>query len=206
MARRDVEREDEDFGLELRAPHEEITEQVKRAEQQLVDLQRKAEQLEAQKRELEDMAARQQEVRIGRREMQEKLRRAVVILSREEESARREAQMLEQTRGVFSEALATVETIDPDNPEPGDVAAALTEDLSRIDHARTVFNQHRARLAILQGEEGNRAFVAPAGGEEVEVVDAGGSPGFGELVLRGFAHNLPVLILGLVWLAVWLVK
>ncbi|MCC6354805.1 MAG: hypothetical protein IT577_13025 [Verrucomicrobiae bacterium] len=209
MSRRPQDSEgDENFGLELRAPHEEITEQVKRAEQQLVDLQRKAEMLEAQKRELEDLAQRQAEVKQGRREMQEKLRRAIVVLEREEEAARREVQMLEQTRSAFSDALEAVESIDAENPEGADVSAALAEDLSRIDHARTIYNQHRSRLSVLRGEEATRGRPA----EEVEPMEeeayaeAVGRDGFGTMVARGFAHNLPLLLLGLIWLAIWLLR
>lgn len=209
MSRRPQDSEDEEnFGLELRTPHEELTEQVKRAEQQLVDLQRKAEMLEAQKRELESLAQRQAEVRLGRREMQEKLRRAIVILEREEEGTRREAQILEQTRGAFADALEAVESIDPDNPEGDDVSAVLAEDLSRIDHARTIFNQHRSRLAVLRGEESARVSVA----EDVQTVegeiyaDPVAGSGFGAMLVRGFAFNLPLLVLGLLLLAVWLTK
>lgn len=200
---------DEDFGLELRAPHEEITEQVKLAEQQLVDLQRRAEMLEAKKRELEDLAQRQEEVRQGRKEMREKLRRAIVVLEREEEAARREVEMLEQTRSAFGDALETVESIDAENPEGEDVSAVLAEDLSRIDHARTIFNQHRSRLSVLRGEEASRARAAeesePIQEEAYADVVVGGG-GFGSAFVRGFAHNLPLLLLGLVWLAVWLIK
>ncbi len=209
MSRRPQDTEEEDdFGLELRAPHEELTEQVKRAEQQLVDLQRKAEMLAKQKRELEDLAQRQAEVGQGRREMLEKLRRAIVLLEREEEGTRREAQMLEQTRAAFIDALEAVESIDADHPEGGDVSAALAEDLSRIDHARTVFNQHRSRLAVLRGEDAARVPVAEdaeisEGEVYAEPVLAGG---FGAMLARGFAFNLPLLLLGLVWLAVWLIK
>lgn len=209
MSRKPSDSEGEDsFGLELRAPHEEITEQVKRAEQQLVDLQRRAEMLEAQKRELEDLAQRQQEVRQGRREMQEKLRRAIVVLEREEEGARREVQQLEQTRSVFGDALEAVESINVDNPEGEDVSAVLAEDLSRIDHARTIYNQHRSRLSVLQGEEASRGRPveeSEAMAEEV-YAEGGGGAGFGTLLARGFAYNLPLLLLGLMWLAVWLIK
>lgn len=199
---------DENFGLELRAPHEEITEQVKRAEQQLVDLQRRAEMLEAQKRELEDLAQRQQEVRQGRKEMQEKLRRAMVVLEREEEGARREVQLLEQTRSVFVDALEAVESIDVENPEGGDVSAVLAEDLSRIDHARTLYNQHRSRLAVLQGEEvpQRRPAEEPEGISEEIYADVGSGGGFGAHLAKGFAYNLPLVLLGLVALALWLIK
>lgn len=209
MSRKPSESGVEDgFGLELRGPHEEITEQVKRAEQQLVDLQRRAEMLEAQKRELEDLAQRQQEVRQGRREMQEKLRRAIVVLEREEEGARREVQLLEQTRGIFADALEAVESIDVEKPEGDDVAAGLAEDLSRIDHARTLYNQHRSRLAVLQGEEAPRGRPAeePEGVTEELYAEAGEPGGFGAQLSKGFAFNLPLILLGLAWLAIWVVK
>ncbi|MBX7158192.1 MAG: hypothetical protein K1X66_07390 [Verrucomicrobiae bacterium] len=187
---------------------EELTEQVQRAQQQLMDLQRQQELIEAQKRELEELAERQQEVRSGRKEMVEKLRRALVVLEREEEAVKREVEQISQTKLSFLDTLASVDQITPEEWDTNHLADELMNALSRIDHARAVYNQHKVKLKVLRGEE-----LESISSENEAAGEAGGSAewaetpnDFGLWFRRGFALSLPLLLLGIVWLIFFLIK
>ncbi len=185
-----------------------MSEQVQRAQQELMELQRRQEMLEQQKRELEELSVKQQEVLSGRKEMVEKLRRALMMLEREEEDARRELEQIQQTRQVFGEVLEGVDGIRPEEWDPDDLEPAVTEALALVDHARAVFTQNRAKLRVLRGEEGEPEGAADAGAGRNVAQPAGGAEEgeFGTWLKRGFALNLPLVLLGIVWLVVYLMK
>lgn len=186
---------------------EELTEQVQRAQQQLMDLQRQQELIEAQKRELEELAERQQEVRLGRKEMVEKLRRALVVLEREEEAVKREVEQISQTKLSFLDTLASVDQINPEEWDTTHLADELMNALSRIDHARAVYNQNKVKLKVLRGEELESISSEGEATEEGAGVSWAETPGdFGVWFRRGFALTLPLLVLGVVWLVFFLIK
>ena len=187
------------------ASNEELSEQVQRAQQQLMDLQRQQELIEAQKKELEELAVRQQEVQIGRKEMGEKLRRALVVLEREEEAVKHEVEQISQTRLSFVDTLSSVEQIAPEQWQSSNLSDELMNALSRIDHARAIYNQHRMKLKVLRGEE--LETLSPV--NEVNDLSENwvqSNDDFGVWVKRGFAITLPLLLLGIVWLILFFIK
>ena len=193
--------------LRRHASNEELSEQVQKAQQQLMDLHRQQELIEAQKKELEELALRQQEVQFGRKEMVEKLRRALVILEREEEPVKHEVEQISQTRLSFLDTLSSVEQISPEEWETSSLADELMNALSRIDHSRAIYNQHRMKLKVLRGEELETISSPGESTLENTSVNWSDSPeDFGLWVKRGFAMTLPLLFLGIVWLIVFFIK
>lgn len=186
--------------------NEELSEQVQRAQQQLMDLHRQQELIEAQKKELEELSIRQQEVQSGRKEMVEKLRRALVVLEREEETVKHEVEQISQTRLSFLDTLSSVEQISPEEWEASSLADELMNALSRIDHSRAIYNQHRMKLKVLRGEELETISSSGESTQDTAVNWSDTSEDFGVWVKRGFAMTLPLLLFGIVGLILFLIK
>ncbi len=190
-------------GVHRSAPEVELGEQLQKANAQLVALQRQQQQLEEQKRLLEEMTNRQKEVEHGRRDMSDRLRRAVVLLEREEEASRRDAEEINRTRESFLQALNSVEQIQPEQWDPDDLEASLSESLSRIDHAKAVYHQNSAKLQVL------KAALTHGEAEEEDLQEDGSEiprGNFLALAQRGLAFHLPLIVLGLIWLLVFWFK
>ena len=195
------------------APNDQrLDREVQRAQEQLLSLKRQQETIERQKRELEELSRRQEELERGKGEMTEKLTRALVILERQGTEAQKRVEQLRATTEGFSNHLRTLESIQPKSWAGPEMPKELNRALSLVDNARSEFNQSRARLATP-----DPAATTPAG--EVSTAAAGAAQEYEEMfqqgsdrpflhwVRNGTAFTLPLLLLGLLWLAVhvWLV-
>jgi hypothetical protein len=161
------------------------------AEQQerLLQLKRQQEEVEARKRELEDLSRRRLELTDGQKSMREKFSRALTVLERAEFDAQREIEQIRLTRESFAEHFEIIDAINPKEWEPHEVDDALTRALSKIDHAQAVYTQARARLDALSERD-----LDQADDDYDENADPGDLP-FSELLRRGFALTLPMIIL-----------
>jgi DNA repair exonuclease SbcCD ATPase subunit len=177
---------------------EEISLKVQQAQEQLLTLKRQQEEIERQKEELESLSRKQQEFNQGRRDIQEKLTRGLVILERQEFELKRQAEQVQLIRSGFSEHLAQIDSIDPQAWKSDELSSELTRALAQIDQADSLYNQSRVRIDALRevssDDEGNF-------NEE----NSGGQ-GFGEMVRAGFAYSLPLLLLGLLALLAYLFR
>lgn len=172
--------------------------QVQKAQEQLIALRSQQEKIEKQKRELEELSRRQEELERGRAEMTDKLTRSLVILEREAYDTQKKLEHVRATRESFAQHLETLEQIDPKDWNPGDLYKELSRALSTVDDARAEFSQQRSRLQAIaeqDSEESSLPEVAP------EISKTGERP-FGQWVMIGLALSLPMLLFGLLALAV----
>lgn len=169
---------------------EDLARELAEQQERLLQLKRQQEEVEARKRELEDLSRRRTELSMGQKSMREKFSRALTQLERAEYETQKELEQIRMTRQTFKEHFDDIDTINPKEWEPDEADDELTRALSKIDHAQSVFTQAKARLDAL-GE-------ADLDGLDSDGDDDGGDSGdlpFTELVRRGFALTLPLLIL-----------
>ncbi|HEX4141555.1 MAG TPA: hypothetical protein VHY09_14495 [Candidatus Methylacidiphilales bacterium] len=175
---------------------------VQRYEEQLLDLKRQQDEIARQKRELDELSRKQREFDDGKREVVEKLTRGLVLLEREELEVKRELEQIKSVRHSFAEHLNQVEGLIPSEWSSEDLPNELTKALARVDQAKTVHNQSRARLlALRQSEEDVTGEEAPS---ELAPL-ANGQPyekSFGGMVREGFAYSIVpfvmLVIIGLI--------
>jgi predicted RNase H-like nuclease (RuvC/YqgF family) len=133
----------------------EINLKVQRVEEQLLDLKRQQEEIERQKKELDELSRKQREFDEGRREIVEKLTRGLVLLEREEFEVKRELEQIKIVRDSFAEHLGQTENLNPADWSSEELPTELTKALARVDQAKAIYSQSRARLmALRQAEEG----------------------------------------------------
>jgi hypothetical protein len=175
----------------------EININIQRAEEQLLDLKRQQEEIERQKKELDELSRKQREFDQGRREIVEKLTRGLVLLEREEFEVKRELEQIKIVRDSFAEHLGQTENLNPADWSNEELPSELTKALARVDQAKAIYSQSRARLmALRQAEEGQP-------GEETapDLMPESGSSqydkSFGAMVREGFAYSaLPLGLCG----------
>ena len=171
----------------------EINLKVQRVEEQLLDLKRQQEEIERQKRELDELSRKQREFDEGRREIVEKLTRGLVLLEREEFEVKRELEQIKIVRDSFAEHLGQTENLNPADWSSEELPTELTKALARVDQAKAIYSQSRARLlALRQAEEGQVDEIPSELAPEPLAED---KP-FGAMVREGFAYS--ALPLGLV--------
>ena len=182
----------------------EINLNIQRAEEQLLDLKRQQEEIERQKRELDELSRKQREFDEGRREIVEKLTRGLVLLEREEFEVKRELEQIKIVRDSFSEHLGQTENINPSSWSNEELPTELTKALARVDQAKSIYSQSRARLmALRQAEDGQVEEIAPELGSST--VGPGYEKTFGAMVREGIAYSsLPLVIVGVLLIVAYL--
>jgi predicted RNase H-like nuclease (RuvC/YqgF family) len=131
----------------------EINIKVQRVEEQLLDLKRQQEEIERQKKELDELSRKQREFDEGRRDIVEKLTRGLVLLEREEFEVKRELEQIKIVRDSFAEHLGQTENLNPAEWSSEELPTELTKALARVDQAKAIYSQSRARLTALRQSE-----------------------------------------------------
>lgn len=180
---------------------EQIDTQVQRAQEQLLQLKRQQEQIEKQKRELEELGRRQEELDRGRAEMTDKLTRSLVVLEREAYDAQKKMEQLRATRESFGEHLELLESIDPKTWNPSELNKELSRALSTVDDARTEYSQQRSRLQANSTED-HHEMPLPETTSGYEVASSANS--FTQWLQMGLAFTLPLILFGIIALAIFL--
>ena len=173
----------------------EINLKVQHVQEMLLDLKRQQEEVERQKRELEELSRKQREFDEGRREIVEKLTRGLVLLERQEFEVKRELEQIKIVRDSFAEHLGLTEGLNPAEWAAEDMPSELTKALARVDQAKSIYSQSRARLAALrQHDEGEGGEVVSDLAPEMMVAQ---EKSFGVMVRDGFAYSLPIILFGI---------
>jgi len=185
---------------------EDMSLELQQHQQRLLELKRQQEEVERRKVQLEELNQRRREVYDGQKTLKEKFNRSLTILERAEYEARKEVEQIQITRQQFAENLTEVEGINPHSWNPEHLEDELTRALTKIDHARSVFTQSRAKIDALSdrdisGEEDSSNDENSAASYEIL-----GSTTFGEMVRRGFAFTLPLLVLLIILTVLFLSK
>jgi predicted RNase H-like nuclease (RuvC/YqgF family) len=179
----------------------EINLKVQHVQEMLLDLKRQQEEVERQKRELEELSRKQREFDEGRRDIVEKLTRALVLLERQEDEAKRELEQIKIVRDSFAEHLGQTENLNPAEWSSEEMPTELTRALARVDQAKAIYSQSRARLSALrQHEDGEMESVSDFAPEPVAFLEKS----FGAMVREGFAYSLPLLVVAISILVVYL--
>jgi len=172
----------------------EINLKVQRVEEQLLDLKRQQEEIERQKKELDELSRKQREFDEGRRDIVEKLTRGLVLLEREEFEVKRELEQIKIVRDSFADHLSQTENLNPADWSSEELPTELTKALARVDQAKAIYSQSRARLAALrQAEESQSSDIPSDLAPEVEAYEKS----FGAMVREGFAYTLPLGLFGI---------
>jgi len=181
----------------------EINLKVQRVEEQLLDLKRQQEEIERQKKELDELSRKQREFDEGRREIVEKLTRGLVLLEREEFEVKRELEQIKIVRDSFAEHLGQTENLNPADWTSEELPTELTKALARVDQAKAIYSQSRARLlALRQAEEGLSEDIP---GDLAAESGATYEKTFGAMVREGFAYSaLPLGLTGVFLLLAYL--
>src|SRR6266446_4318063 len=136
--------------LELRPEEplspEHLDSQVKKAQDQLLQLKRQQDQIEKQKRELEELSRKQEELERGRVDMTDKLTRSLVVLEREGYDTQKRLEQLRAMRESFGQHLQLIEAIDPKSWNTAELHKELSRALSTVDDARAEYGAQRSRL------------------------------------------------------------
>jgi chromosome segregation ATPase len=171
----------------------EINLKVQHVQEQLLDLRRQQEEVERQKRELEDLSRKQREFDEGRREIVEKLTRGLVLLERQEFEAKRELEQIRIVRDSFAEHLGQTENLSPAEWSSEELPNELTKGLARVDQAKSIYSQSRARLAALRQHDENEMGEIPSE-LSPELAPIALEKSFGVMVREGFAFTLPLML------------
>jgi|GEM_PF-4086282 len=166
---------------------------LQKAQERVLALRREMEEAERRERELESLRQRRLEVTNGQRDLHEKLTRALTLLERAEHVARRDLEQIGAARDTFQEQLKQVESIDMESWGPNEIDPNLSKSQTLLDHAAAIFNQYRAKVEFLSERDTEGEPLLLDEDRENFSITGGGS--FFELVKRGFALSLPLIII-----------
>jgi len=184
---------DELLDLEQSPSAEELQDQVKRAQAELLQLRQKQEEIEKEKQRLEDLTRRQEELEKGRADIADKLARAIVTVQRETEESQRRFEQLTAIHEAFTEHLRSLEEIDPRSWHGRDLARELTKALGKVDEARSCYARNHSKLA--PSSDPGAELLADS---EPSLFPGGLDGGFSYWLRCGVAFTLPVLVLGVI--------
>jgi len=169
---------------------EQIGDQVAQAQERLLALKRQAEQVEREKAKLEELSRRQEQFDTGRSEMVDKFTGSLVQIQRETDETLKRLEILKNVQAGFSSYLEELEAINPKEWNPAELTKELSKALGTVEDARSVFTKAQAQISV---ESSSQVAVAS---EEME-----GSQGFSYWLMAGLAFTLPLVIVGLLALA-----
>jgi len=189
---------DELLDLESTPSAEELQDQVRRAQNELLELRQRQDQIEKERQRLEELSRRQEDVERGRNEMADKLARAIVLVQRETEEAQRRLELLNNIQDSFAEHLHQLEAIDPKSWTGRDLSRELTRALGTVDEARSAYARSHAKIS--PAAESEAGFVAEAGGIFPETQEHD----FAYWLRSGIAFTLPLCVIGVISLILWI--
>jgi hypothetical protein len=164
---------------------------VQQAEEVLLDLERRREQIERQKRQLEEIRRKQYEFEEGQRQVLERLKRGLVLLTQQEFELKREGEEVAVIRDSFADHLRKLETIRPQTWDPADLEQELTHALAIVDQAKGSYSQAQIRLETMTDR--HHANLSSSN-LDLDGGSGGQASPFWQKVGSGFAYSLPLLI------------
>ena len=179
------------------ASPDELDDKVQRAQEQLLQLKRQQETIERQKRDLEELSRKQDELEKGRSEMIEKLSRSLVVVERQTYETEKRVEQLKSSANSFAQHLRTLERINPKSWNNGDMHRELSTALSAVDDARAEYSKSITKI----NAESESEVLEPMGNSDFAEYPSDES-GFVTWFKRGLAFTLPLIIFGLVALAI----
>ncbi len=178
---------------------EELDLKLQQSREQLAALRRQQEELERQKGELEDLRRKQDEYARGKARMIEQLNRGLVLLEREQRQAEAGVELCNSTRQAFRNCLDQLHAIHDEQWTNENLRAELSRALGVVENASQEHNRACAKLPCMTAKDSEVAATSVAG-------NAGALPAgeFIRYVKIGVAVSLPVIIVGTIWLFIFL--
>ena len=179
------------------SPPDELDSKVQRAQEQLLQLKRQQEAIERQKRDLEELSRKQDELEKGRAEMIEKLSRSMVVIERQTYESEKRVEQLRSSATAFAQHLRALERINPKTWANGDLNRELSKALSAVDDARGEYSKSITKI----NAESETEVLEPMGNSDFADYPAD-EGSFVTWFKRGLAFTLPLIIFGLIVLAI----
>lgn len=174
-------------------PIEEVHNKVKEAHEELLQLKLRQEEIERTKQALEIISQKQTRFANGKRDLLEKMNRAVIGIERELYSTQKLVEELTTTHDSFARHLEVLRSLQPEKWQRAQVDEELDRALSAIDDAEDDYVKSIRRLNSLRPEEaGDDEDEADVGGRRSAAV-AAGEETMQELLRRGLGLSLPLL-------------
>ncbi len=186
------------LGLEEDSP-EDLGEEVQKTNTELEKLRRQLEDIEKQKLKLEELKRRQDELESGRTEMSDKLTRSLVTVQRETEETQKRLEQLHTIYNSFTQHLRYIDSINPKAWGALELPKELSKALSAVEDARSEYIKAQAKISVESASEASAAISAAYEQDYGYMEDKG----FVYWFKTGLAFTLPLLILGLLAIAVW---
>ncbi len=179
-------------------PMEDMDQQVRDAQHRLAALRSQQEEVERQKLILETLRHKQERFVSGKKEITEKLDRALRSISDDLEEARRRVEDLAITQQDFHERLDDLETFLPERWQRSQLDHELDRALGSLDEAETSYEKGVRRLLVhRQAEMVAQQQAAPTAEEEVaeagEALFATTKDDLMTWMRRGFAFNAALI-------------
>ena len=182
---------------------EDYDRKLKDAQDELDRIQLQREDLERKKSELEELTGRKRAFLSQQAELTEKLTSSLTLIDRELYEIRKESEDLEQCRVCFAAHLDKIQKFSPENWSRDQLSEKLEKASMAIDIAADEYDQAAAHFVNgLSGAIFGRPTKRGRGANSRHAA----SSEFSVNLRNGFAFNLPILILGGLALAVYLVR
>lgn len=182
------------------APLENMDLKVKEAQEQLLALRLQQEEIEKQKQYLELLRQKQERFVAGKRDLSDKLTRAVSGLDRELYDAQKLVEELSLTKDTFNRHLEVLRALQPEKWQRHQVDDELDRALTAVEDADDDFAKGTRRLAAARATEtapfvdNTSSAAEPSASSDDHVI----------WLRRGFAFTLPMM--GAIFLALILAK
>jgi len=176
---------------------DDLSNQVAGAAQEMERLRLKHKELEQEKRQLEELTRKQEEYQAAKSEIMESLGRSLIVLEKDQQQAIRVAEVLGETRKLFSIMLADIRHINEETWAEDTFQAELNKAVAIVESARIDY-----RKAISRVEAVGWSKDSPE--ERLPVLHP--SPGQGGITEKGFlawlkvgiAVSLPIMVFMLI--------
>lgn len=182
---------------------EDYDRKLKDAQDELDRIQLQREELERKKSELEELTGRKRAFLTQQAELSEKLTSSLTLIDRELYEIRKESEDLEQCRVCFAAHLDKIQKFSPENWSRDQLSEKLEKASMAIDIAADEYDQAAAHF--VNGRSG-AIFGRPSKRSRSANSRNAASSEFSVNLRNGFAFNLPILILGGLALAIYLVR
>ena len=192
------EQHDDLLDLEQAPSAEELQNQVKRAQSELLHLRQRQDLIEKEKQRLEELTRRQEDLERGRNEIADKLTRAIILVQRETEEAQRRLEQLNTIQDSFAEHLHSLEEINPKAWNGRDLPRELTRALGTVDEACSAYARSHAKIAPSSDVASDHLI------DEGGYFSEEGDHGFAYWLRAGLAFTLPIVALGSIALFIWI--
>lgn len=185
-----------------RAPtREELDGQLTATQQELTRLKEEQDRLEREKSAIEDRRRRRAEFHTGREEMLQSLIRGVGILEQTAENMHRDAAQMDKSLRGLRDSLARIQSLDHNRWTDATWETEVGHALADIENARMEWTMARREWPVLDGK-----LPSPAT-DKVKAEQATSLTGLsvGQLAKLGLAFNWPIVVLGVLVLALTIV-